>query len=71
MKNKENLYFCLACIGIIASIFLFCKLLMFMAIAEDLSNEVTELKQEIIDLRWQLDQVDKMICTNENLEYEK
>lgn len=68
MKNKENLYFCLACIGIIASIFLFCKLLMFMAIAEDLSNEVTELKQEIIDLRWQLEQVDQMICNNDMLD---
>ena len=65
MKSKENLYFCLACIGIIASIFLFCKLLMFMAIAEDLSEEVTILKQENTELKWELEQVDQMICNNE------
>lgn len=71
MKNKEMLYFTLACLGIIASIFLLCKLIMFMAIADDLSEEVTKLKQENIELKWELDQVDQMICTNEELQYEQ
>ena len=68
MKNKEILYFSLACLGTIASIFLLCKLIMFMAIADDLSKEVTQLKQEIIDLKWQLEQVDQMICNNDMLD---
>lgn len=71
MNNKKEIYFSLACIGIITSIILLIYLLMFMAIANDLSEEVTILKQENTELKWQLDQVDQMICTNENLEYEK
>ncbi len=67
MKNKEMLYFTLACLGIITSIFLLCKLIMFMAIADDLSEEVTKLKQDNTELKWQLDQVDQMICTNEEV----
>lgn len=65
MKDKELIYFSLACIGIIASIFLLCKLIMFMAIANDLSKEVTKLKQENTELKWQLEQVDQMICNND------
>ena len=65
MKNKEMLYFTLACLGIIASIFLLCKVIMFMAIANDLSEEVTKLRQENTELKWQLEQVDQMICNNE------
>ena len=65
MKDKELIYFTLACIGIIASIFLLCKLIMFMAIANDLSEEVTKLRQENIELKWELEQVDQMICNNE------
>ena len=65
MKNKELLYFTLACLGIITSIFLLCKLIMFMVIANDLSEEVTELKLENKELKWQLEQVDQMICNNE------
>lgn len=68
MKNKEILYFTLACLGIITSIFLLCKLIMFMAIADDLSEEVTELKQENTELKWQLNQVDQMICNNDMLD---
>lgn len=65
MKDKELIYFSLACIGIIASIFLLCKLIMFMAIANDLSEEVTKLRQENTELKWQLEQVDQMICNND------
>ena len=65
MKDKELIYFTLACIGIIASIFLLCKLIMFMAIANDLSEEVIKLRQDNTELKWELDQVDQMICNNE------
>ena len=70
MKNKELIYFSLACVGIITSIILFVYLMMFMAIANDLSNEVTELRQENTELRWQLEQVNQMICNNDMLDYE-
>lgn len=65
MNNKKEIYFSLACIGIITSIILLIYLLMFMAIANDLSEEVTILKQENTELKWQLEQVDQMICNNE------
>lgn len=67
MNNKKEIYFSLACIGIITSIILIIYLLMFMAIANDLSEEVTILKQENTELKWQLDQVDQMICNNDML----
>lgn len=68
MKNKKEIYFNLACIGIITSIILLIYLLMFMAIANDLSEEVIILKQENTELKWQLDQVDQMICNNDMLD---
>lgn len=68
MNNKKEIYFSLACIGIITSIILLIYLLMFMAIANDLSEEVTILKQENTELKWQLDQVDQMICNNDMLD---
>lgn len=68
MKNKKEIYFSLACIGTITSIILLIYLLMFMAIANDLSEEVTILKQENTELKWQLEQVDQMICNNDMLD---
>ena len=65
MKDKELIYFTIACIGIIASIFLLCKLIMFIAIANDLSEEVTKLKQDNTELKWELEQVDQIICVND------
>ena len=48
-----------------------------LGLAYDLSDKVTmlekantELKQKNIELKWELDQVDEMICTNEELNYE-
>ena len=48
---------------------------MVFGLANDLSDKVTklektntELKQQITDLKWQLDQVDKMICNNDMLD---
>ena len=67
MKKNELIYFSLACVGIITSIILFMYLMMFMAIANDLSNEVIQLKQEKAELKWQLEQVDQMICVNEEI----
>lgn len=68
MNNKKEIYFSLACIGIITSIILLIYLLMFMAIANDLSEEVTILKQENTELKWELEQVDQMICNNDMLD---
>ena len=68
MKKKELIYFSLVCVGFCLSIFLLCKLIMFMAIANDLSEEITNLKQENTELKWQLEQVDKMICSNDVLD---
>ena len=65
MKKKELIYFSLVCVGFCLSIFLLCKLIMFMAIANDLSKEVTKLKQENTELEWEVEQVDQMICNNE------
>ena len=65
MKDKELIYFTIACIGIIDSIFLLCKLIMFIAIANDLSEEVTKLKQDNTELKWELEQVDQIICVND------
>ena len=65
MKKKELIYFSFACMGFCLSIFLLCKLIMFMAIANDLSEEVTKLRQENTELKWELDQVDQMICNND------
>lgn len=49
-----------------------------LGLSNDLSNEVTRLRQENTELRqnnialkWELDQVDQMICVNEELNYEK
>lgn len=46
---------------------------MVFGLANDLSDKVTklektnmELKQQITDLKWQLEQVDQMICNNES-----
>jgi len=48
---------------------------MVFGLANDLSDKVTklektnmELKQQITDLKWQLEQVDKMICNNDMLD---
>jgi hypothetical protein len=72
MKKTELIYFILACFGIITTIIFLMKLIMFMAIAVDLRDEVIELKQENTELKqintelkWELDQVDQMICNNE------
>lgn len=53
-------------------------ILLIFGLCNDLSNKVTklekintELKQENTELKWELDQVDQMICTNEELEYEQ
>lgn len=50
---------------------------MFFSLFNDLNMKIEilekaniELNQENIDLSWQLDQVDQMICTNEELNYE-
>lgn len=48
---------------------------MIFGLANDLSDKVTklektnmELKQQVTDLKWQLEQVDKMICNNDMLD---
>ena len=50
---------------------------MFFSLFNDLNMKIEilekankELNQENIDLSWQLDQVDQMICNNDMLDYE-
>ena len=38
---------------------------LWMIMAKDLSEKVDILEQEIIDYKWQLEQVDQMICIGE------
>lgn len=77
MKKRELIYFGFTCFSLCAFVIILIYLLMFMAIAEDLRDKViimehekVELNQEITELQWELDQVDKMICNNDMLDYE-
>lgn len=36
--------------------------LMFMVMAKDLKEQLIELEQEVIQLRWENEQIDQMIC---------
>lgn len=56
-KNIIIIYFSI-CFGLLCMIFA----VLFMVIAKDLSQKVDILEQEIIDYKWQLEQVDQMIC---------
>lgn len=38
---------------------------LWIVMAKDLCEKVSILEQEIIDYKWQLEQVDQMICSNE------
>jgi hypothetical protein len=74
MENKEIIYFILTCIGIILSFVLGLWLAIYIAIATDLSEKITiieqentEIKQRNTELKWELDQVDQMICVNEEI----
>ena len=41
-----------------------------LGLSNDLSNEVTILRQENTTLKWELEQVNQMNCSNDMLEYE-
>lgn len=72
--GKDNTLIAFLSLVIIINIIV---ILLIFGLCNDLSDKVTmlekentELKQKNIELKWELDQVDQMICTNEELNYE-
>lgn len=52
-------------VGVIFGLMCFIWGLMWMAMAKDLKEQVTELENEVIQLRWENEQIDQMICIKE------
>lgn len=62
MKNID-----VAIVGFCISFGIACFIwgLLWMVMAKDLGKKVDILEQEIIEYKWQLEQVDRMICIGE------
>lgn len=63
MNNKE---FTLIIFSICFGFACFIWGVMWMEMAKDLGEKVDVLEQEIIEYKWQLDQVDQMICIGDD-----
>lgn len=70
--EKDNILITFLSLVIIINIIV---ILLIFGLCNDLSNKITmlekintELEQKNIELKWELDQVDQMICTNEELQ---
>ena len=61
--KKETIYFVIGTIGVILSILLCIGMAIYMIIAKDLAEEVTNQQYYIKELEWELEQTE-MICSN-------
>lgn len=59
MKDK---YFCIAVVSVIVAIICLAWASLWTVMCLDYKEQTEQLRQEIIGLNWQLEQVDQMIC---------
>lgn len=61
MKNRN---FCIAVVSVIVAINCLIWASLWTVMCLDYKEQTEQLRQEIIDYKWQLEQVDQMICIN-------
>lgn len=61
--RKETILFIIAAVGSILSVLFCIGMVMYMVIAQDLSNVVTNQQYYIRELEWEVEQTE-MICSN-------
>lgn len=58
----ENRYFCIAVVSVIVAIICLIWAGIWTVMCLDYKEQTDQLKQQIIDLKWQLGEIDQMIC---------
>lgn len=65
IKKMSNLKFILLTFFVLLFIFNFVLLLLIDSLNQDLVKKNNLLEKENVELKWELEQVDQMICNNE------
>ena len=65
INNMSNLLYGILVISVEIAICSLVVTIMTVSMNDDLTKEVINLKYENTELKWELDQVDQMICNNE------